>query len=351
MISEAQLARYRSRIDGNTRAAGEYVESVLAEVAAEGAGDDELMGEAQDAVATAADVFGEQAANDAAEAYDEWVGDLGLEPAYPADYLSDPDVAAALERGAAAAAVGASLIDIAASAARDEVSNQANRTIYVNANRPSDIRAGVTYARVPRGDSHVCGFCYMLASRGFTYGSEKAAGNAGSRNRYHSGCRCTVVASADGRVAGYDHNGMYSRYAKCRDAVTPYGAQTNLDSIAREIERRDPGWLLNGAVPGVSVAKDADPTPSDMDIARRIAAHGYAVQLKPADGGTVARINGRLWALSGDGEQTGGRVILDAAKLVTDEDERMELSQIVAGSKSAHTIALGRSALARTPWA
>lgn len=43
------------------------------------------------------------------------------------------------------------------------------------------------WARVPTG-LHTCAFCAMLASRGFTYTSQEAAGGKG--NQYHAHCSC-----------------------------------------------------------------------------------------------------------------------------------------------------------------
>ena len=62
-----------------------------------------------------------------------------------------------------------------------QVKRMANRTMTRNA-----MRDGVRYARVPTG-SETCGWCLMLASRGFVYASEATAG--GDRpDHYHAGC-------------------------------------------------------------------------------------------------------------------------------------------------------------------
>ena len=62
------------------------------------------------------------------------------------------------------------------------------------------------YARVPTG-SETCGFCLMLASRGFAYTTADAASHA------HAGCDCRVVAGFDGlEVEGYDPQALHSDY-------------------------------------------------------------------------------------------------------------------------------------------
>lgn len=77
----------------------------------------------------------------------------------------------------------------------------------------------IKYARVPVGPT--CGFCIMLASRGFVYATKKSAGDdGGAFNRFHEHCNCRVVAGYDGlEVEGYDYRGMYRRYRQCRDTI------------------------------------------------------------------------------------------------------------------------------------
>ena len=62
------------------------------------------------------------------------------------------------------------------------------------------------YARVPSG-SETCGFCLMLASRGFVYKTAEAASHA------HAGCDCRVVPGFPGmEVDGYDPDELYNRW-------------------------------------------------------------------------------------------------------------------------------------------
>lgn len=84
-----------------------------------------------------------------------------------------------------------------------EIRRSANVCAAVNAERdPLKPR----YARVPSG-GETCGFCLMLASRGFVYTSEDAAGHA------HANCDCRIVPGFEGlKVEGYDPSALYSDY-------------------------------------------------------------------------------------------------------------------------------------------
>lgn len=66
------------------------------------------------------------------------------------------------------------------------------------------------YARVPSG-AETCSFCIMLASRGFVYHNERAAGGDG---HYHANCDCRIVPGFGGKttVDGYDTEQLYDQY-------------------------------------------------------------------------------------------------------------------------------------------
>lgn len=87
-----------------------------------------------------------------------------------------------------------------------QVKQSARRTVETNAKRD-----GVMWARVPTG-METCGFCIILASRGFAYYSEHSAG--GLNHDYHPHCDCMPVPStqANASVPGYDqkhYEGIY----------------------------------------------------------------------------------------------------------------------------------------------
>lgn len=90
-----------------------------------------------------------------------------------------------------------------------EIKRSAGECVYRNGKRDP---LKPKYARVPSG-SETCRFCIMLASRGFVYRNEKAAGGNG---HYHANCDCRIVPGFDGEttVAGYDPNAYYEQYRK-----------------------------------------------------------------------------------------------------------------------------------------
>lgn len=100
------------------------------------------------------------------------------------------------------------------------------------------------YARVLRGPEP-CGWCFMLASKGFEYKSAEAASHS------HRGCRCVVVpGDPDGAIEGYDLDGMRGRYDSVVSALPPGATK---DDIVAALELRDPGWLYNGHVMGFDI--------------------------------------------------------------------------------------------------
>ena len=87
--------------------------------------------------------------------------------------------------------------------------------IAVALNRERKYTNGVRFARVPNGPS--CGFCIMLASRGFVYASAETAGEF---KKYHDSCDCRIIAGTKGtKVVGYDPDALYERYARCVRAI------------------------------------------------------------------------------------------------------------------------------------
>lgn len=119
-----------------------------------------------------------------------------------------------------------------------QVSHSADMAVIDGANELAMEGKEIRYGRVPVGPT--CGFCIMLASRGFVYASKKSAGDEGGAfNRFHDYCNCRVVAGYEGiEVEGYDYQGMYERYLKCREAIGDY-EQVRKDWNALTPEERD----------------------------------------------------------------------------------------------------------------
>lgn len=109
----------------------------------------------------------------------------------------------------------------------DQVKRLANKTMTDNC-----ARDGVRYARVPTG-RETCGFCLMLASRGFVYHTSKTAGEM---NHYHRSCDCKVVVGFDGltEVEGYDPDALLDIYYEARSRL---GGSPSPSRISREIEK------------------------------------------------------------------------------------------------------------------
>ena len=158
-----------------------------------------------------------------------------------------------------------------------------------------------------------CGYCIMLGSRGFVYGSDETAQAA-----RHNGCKgCRTVISFDGkriRELKYDPVGMRSRYEMCRDAIgdtwqvdwlsmsdeerAEYverwgrrkGAKDADASLAQdhfyqraivdEMNTRDRQWLFDGTIPSPSYATESIKKSVTIDnpweerSGRRLAAYG-----------------------------------------------------------------------------
>lgn len=180
-----------------------------------------------------------------------------------------------------------------------DVRRSANSCVAYNARRdPKKPK----YARVPSG-GETCGFCLMLASFGFHYTTEEAAGHA------HDGCDCRVVPNfGKASVKGYDADGMYTRYNDVletlggRDGIRAEwdalpkeereayiashgkkeGAafQKYLDKrVSQEIETRDPKWFKTGEEPRVRfVSKEVEKraTKAEIGTAKKLAHHGVA---------------------------------------------------------------------------
>ena len=124
------------------------------------------------------------------------------------------------------------------------------------------------YARVPQG-SETCSFCLMLASFGFHYTSEHAAGKD-NREHYHPHCNCRIVAEFGDGYEGYDPDKMYEQTRKCQEAIES-DARRKWDQMtaeeranykggwnhylrnrtAAEMATRDKQWLIDGTIPEI----------------------------------------------------------------------------------------------------
>lgn len=158
------------------------------------------------------------------------------------------------------------------------------------------------YARVPQGPT--CGWCIMLASRGWVYSSAEAAGEL---RKYHNDCNCEIVPSWDKDkpvVEGYAPDALYQRYLQCRETVedglearypgerimvtdrrTQERRPETYDEftarmIAREMDWRDRRWLYDGTEPDITFATEElreeteRARPQEIRTAERLRRHG-----------------------------------------------------------------------------
>lgn len=167
-------------------------------------------------------------------------------------------------------------------------------------------RGGVRWARVPAG-RRTCPFCVMLASRGFVYTSERAAGGW-PLSAYHPGCDCEVVPeTSQDLYPDYDPAQLYEGYDRCRQAIIAdaerrwdemgaaeraafgraraHGASGRDDFLARQIlaemRTRDRLWLSTGEPPAIEELPGARAMPKEWAVAERLADNGLACQFLP----------------------------------------------------------------------
>lgn len=105
------------------------------------------------------------------------------------------------------------------------VRNTARDTIVTNSER-----LGVPFARVARADG--CPFCRMLASRGFVYADDEAAGGVTGTD-YHDACRCVALPKrrgiGDSDVPNLDR--FRDEYMEARAGIDVTGSKEALREI------------------------------------------------------------------------------------------------------------------------
>lgn len=110
---------------------------------------------------------------------------------------------------------------------------QANNAMIHAAGTDAMRTGNVRYARIPMG-AETCGFCMMLASRGFVYHSAKWAGEC---DHYHWKCDCRVIPGYgdDPSAEGYDPKDYLGRYS---DFIEEHGGSTAWNAKQLEGKRR-----------------------------------------------------------------------------------------------------------------
>lgn len=315
-ISASRLAAYTAALNAQQRAAFNFMQTALRSFYQlnGGAVDAETMREfAMQTLVTCTQQFGDAAAAIACSAYDVTMEELGI--AVQPSAVHNPvsvDVAGRqvdyLMRGLTPATFDKFAQGLA-ERAYESVGRAANKTIIRNAER--DYSKGVRYARVPTG-KETCGFCLMLASRGFDYTSRKAAGDMGfASNRFHDRCDCRVVAGDElTTVEGYDPDWLYDVYLDARSTIDPASIRREMaglpaqvvnkkiaDEVCKEINRRSLDWSWNGG-------KVESGTGEYKRFTAPLAEHGYTTSITDREGAPL-RMNGLTWGMA---DATGGGV-------------------------------------------
>ena len=203
------------------------------------------------------------------------------------------------------------------------------------------------FARVPQGPT--CGWCVMLASRGWVYSIAEAAGEL---KKYHNDCNCEIVPSWDKDkpiVEGYDPDDLYQRYLKCRETVedglesrypderimvvdrkTRERRWENLNEftarmIAREMDQRDRRWLYDGTIPEPEYESERarrELKPHERATVDALAENGFRVMVRERSSKQGVRtpdtringVNVDLKSPEGDGKNTVDQLLRYAVR-------------------------------------
>lgn len=316
LISASRLAEYTAALNAQQQAAFNFMQTALRSFYQLNGGmiDAETMREfAMQTLTTCVQTFGDRAATIACSAYDVTMEELGIsvQPSAvynPVSVNSTGRQVDYLMRQLTPDTFD-SFAQKLAERAYENVGRAANKTTIRNAER--DYSKGVRYARVPTG-KETCGFCLMLASRGFDYTSRKSAGDMGfAFNRFHDRCDCRVVAGDDfTTVEGYDPDWLYDVYLDARSTIDPASIRREMaglpaqivnkkitDEICKEINRRSLDWSWSGG-------KVESGTGEYKRFTAPLAEHGYTTSITDRDGAPL-RMNGLTWGMA---DATGGEV-------------------------------------------
>lgn len=291
MIRSDDLGDYRVRLDNLGVQAKQLVERDLRQWASEHPQPDKgedphahakwvssFRERSREVMAERSETFEYASATLAADLYDKLAADAGINAGSPTlrRCMTKERIRRITHYQAGKLAGGdiGGFIDQIGDACRDGVKQAARNTTMKGVESDAGKGRDVRFARVMRGAEN-CGFCFMLATRGFVY---KSAGTAGALDpdHYHRGCNCDVVAGfGDGKsVEGYDLDGMQRRYFQAvgmldRDAVwerfealpesekARYGKKARkgedrfngywASKVAETLELMDSRWLYDGA--------------------------------------------------------------------------------------------------------
>lgn len=302
-ISSQTLSNYGYAVDTTAAKAKDYVISIIRYgIEVEGlSGVSAIRDYAILGLEQTLGVFGDQAAAYSANVYDALMSEyaLDLEPgkSYGMDYNKEQLTSSV--RYHAQKLVNGDLngfLQNIGQKAFDLTRNTANQTMIKNAKR--DYKKGVRWARVPSG-LETCGFCVMLASRGFVYHTKESAGyNVLGLNRFHSFCDCRVFpGTEDTEIEGYDPEHLYDVYLNARNTIhddtrrkweSAISSNQTIDSfsqwltkaIVKEIETRSLQWVYKNEPGKITKDKGANPLTKERKIANTLSKNGFDVHFK-----------------------------------------------------------------------
>ena len=283
---------YSGKLSAQQRAARVYVETALRAFrrANPDASDEEFREFGIDTMTSAFQRFGDQAAVVACEQYDRTARELGhsLPAAEIANDVDPKQVESSVRYFMREVTYGDfdAFVSRMSAKAYDHVMRSANATTIHNAERPADRRAGMRYARVPTG-RETCGFCLMLASRGFDYKTRASAGDVGGGafNRFHDNCDCRVVAGDETtEIEGYDPEWYMSVYRDARETVGDRldgeDSRSYTNRVVNEINRRNGSWSWDGTPGKTTMDEGARPLPKESSLAGILNNHGFDVHFR-----------------------------------------------------------------------
>lgn len=95
-------------------------------------------------------------------------------------------------------------------------------------------RDGAEFAWIPSGDT--CGFCLMLASRGWQKATKKTT-NGNHAEHIHTNCNCqfAIRFNKNSNVEGYDPEEYFQKYEEAKQAVLNEGEKATTNNIANKM--------------------------------------------------------------------------------------------------------------------
>lgn len=308
-LTAQELEAYAAKLTAQQRAAQVYTETALRQFHAlnPGISLEDFRAFAMQLMMSVYQQYGDQAAYYACLQYDQTAKALGYN-VEPAQIVND------IDEGALRSSVTYFTRNVTdenfdhfaqmmAQKAYDHVARASKLTTIGNAEREGDRKAGMRYARVPTG-RETCGFCLMLASRGFAYKTRSSAGDHGFLyNSFHNNCDCRVVpGNADTEVEGYDPDALYERYLDARATIgaKPAGmdAKRYSNLIVNELNRRTAAWQWSGKAGEITREPGAKPWKKEVDTAEILASHGFDIRFIKENKETKvpdAYLNGSKW--------------------------------------------------------